>query len=190
MNSLVNGTRGTRWDELQTIVKLIVEINVVLDSNGVDVHFLNRDTVFNVTDPRQIQQSFAKRPTGATPLVPALRRIFQLAANKLNRKKRMLVFVATAGEPTDKGGNIDIPSLERLMLIERQSDTMHVAFLTFTDNKSSVAYLSEWNRTMINVSVIDNNQTVREEVCQKRGRQLPFSFGDYIAKALLSTTDP
>ena len=190
MNTPLEGTHKTRWDELQAIVNIIIEISVVLDSNGVDVHFLNRDAVFNVTDPRHIYKSFAAYPVGATPLTPALRRIFQLAANNSNRKKHLLVFVATDGEPTDSRANVDIPSLERLMLIERQSDKMHVVFLTCTDDKSSVAYLSEWDRTMVNVDVIDDYKTEREEIRQIQGLRFPFSFGDYIAKALLGAVDP
>jgi hypothetical protein len=190
MNTKVKGTWGTRWDELRVIVNTIIEISVVFDSNGIDVYFLNRHPIFNVTDCCHIQQSFKKRPAGATPLVPALRRIFQSAASKSNRNKHLLVFVATDGEPTDGRGVTDIQSLERLMQFERQSDTMHVVFLTCTDKKSNVAYLSQWDRTMINVDVIDDYETEREEVRRMRGRRYPFSFGDYIAKALLGAVDP
>lgn len=190
MNTHIEGTQSTRWDELRSIVQIIIEISVVLDSNGVDVHFLNRNPVLHVTDFRHIQQSFIQRPAGATPLVPALRGIFQSAAGKPSRSKKLLVFVATDGEPTDKGGTADIRSLERLMHTERQSDTMHVVFLTCTDDKSSVAYLSNWDRTMTNVDVIDDYETEREEVRQMQGRQYPFSFGDYIVKALLGAVDP
>ena len=123
-------------------------------------------------------------------MTSALRQIFRSAASKPGSDKRLLVFVATDGAPTDNHGNVDIRSLENLMRNERQSNTTHVSFLACTDDDSSVAYLSEWDRTMINVDVIDDYKSEREEVRQNRGFSYPFSFGDYVVKALLGAVDP
>ncbi|CAF1141066.1 unnamed protein product [Rotaria sp. Silwood1] len=190
MNTPVDGTTGTRWDELRAIVQIIIDIGTIFDSNGVDVHFLNRPPMLNVTDPRQVVESFSKRPQGFTPLTPALRGIFQSAASKLRGNKRLLVFVATDGEPTDNHGNVDVQSLENLMQHERQSNTMYVTFLACTDDQVSVDYLSRWDRTMINVDVMDDYKSEREEVRQAKGFNYPFSFGDYVVKALIGAVDP
>jgi hypothetical protein len=190
MNTPVDGTNGTRWDELRAIVQIIIEIGTVFDSNGVDVYFLNRPPILSITDPRQVAESFSQRPQGLTPLTSALRQIFQLAASKPGSDKRLLVFVATDGAPTDNHGNVDVRSLENLMRNERQSNTTHVSFLACTDDDSSVAYLSEWDRTMLNVDVIDDYKSEREEVRQNRGFNYPFSFGDYVVKALIGAVDP
>jgi hypothetical protein len=190
MNTPVDGTNGTRWDELRAIVQIIIEIGTVFDSNGVDVYFLNRPPILSITDPRQVAESFSQRPQGLTPLTSALRQIFQLAASKPGSDKRLLVFVATDGAPTDNHGNVDVRSLEHLMRNERQSNTTHVSFLACTDDDSSVAYLSEWDRTMLNVDVIDDYKSEREEVRQNRGFNYPFSFGDYVVKALIGAVDP
>ncbi|CAF3328109.1 unnamed protein product [Rotaria sp. Silwood2] len=124
MNTPVNGTAGTCWNELHAIVKIVVDISTVFDSNGVDVHFLNWPPKLNVTDSQQIVESFAQRPQGLTTLTPTLRRIFQTGASKPNNSKRLLlvVFVATNGAPTDNHGNVDIQSLENLMRNERQAN--------------------------------------------------------------------
>jgi hypothetical protein len=189
MNTPVDGTRGTRWDELRAIVQIIIEIGTVFDSNGIDIHFLNRPAISNITDSRQVAESFNQRPGGLTPLTPALRRIFQSAAGKPGGDKRLLVFIATDGAPTDSNGNVDIQSLEHLMRNERQSNTTYVTFLACTDDESSVAYLAQWDRTMINVDVVDDYKTEREEIRRIRGLNFPFSFGDYVAKALLGAVD-
>ena len=190
MNTPVDGTNGTRWDELRSIVQIVMEIGTIFDSNGVDVHFLNRPPVLNVTDPRQVVEAFSQRPQGFTPLTPALRQIFQSEASKPNSDKRLLVFVATDGAPTDNQGNIDIHSLENLMRNERRSNTTYVTFLACTDDQSSVDYLSQWDRTMINVDVIDDYKSEREEVHRTQGYNYPFSFGDYVVKALIGAVDP
>ncbi|CAF5048088.1 unnamed protein product, partial [Rotaria sp. Silwood1] len=67
MNTLVDGTTDTRWDELRSIVRIVIEIGTVFDSNGIDVHFLNRLSMPNVTDTQQVVESFSQRPTGITP---------------------------------------------------------------------------------------------------------------------------
>ncbi|UJR32351.1 hypothetical protein I4U23_019814 [Adineta vaga] len=189
MNTPVDGTQGTRWDELRSIIQIVIEIGTVFDSNGVDVHFLNRPPMPNVTDNRQVMESFSQRPGGLTPLTPALRRIFQSAASRPGSDKRLLVFVATDGAPTDPNGNVDIQGLENLMRNERQANTTYVTFLACTDDESSVAYLSQWDRNMMNVDVVDDYKSEREEVRRIRGPNFPFSFGDYVAKALLGAVD-
>ena len=190
MNTPVAGTNGTRWDELRSIVQIIVEIGTVFDSNGVDVHFLNRQPMLNVTDNRQVMESFSQRPGGLTPLTTTLRRIFQSAASKPGADKRLLVFVATDGEPTDTNGTVDIRSLENLMRNERNANTTYVTFLACTDDEENVAYLSQWDKAMMNVDVVDDYKTEREEVRRNKGHNFPFSFGDYVAKALLGAVDP
>ncbi|CAF4758252.1 unnamed protein product [Rotaria sp. Silwood1] len=185
MNILVDGTTDTRWDELRSIVRIVIEIGTVFDSNGIDVHFLNRPSMLNVTDTQQVVESFSQRPAGITPLTPALRRIFQSAASKSSSDKRLLVFVVTDGAPTDHNGNVDVQSLENLMCNERQGNTTYVTFVC-THEESRVAYLSKWHLTMMNFNVIDNYTNEREIVRRTRGYKYPFSFGDHVAKALLS----
>ncbi|CAF2813115.1 unnamed protein product [Rotaria sp. Silwood2] len=185
MNTLVDGTTDTRWDELRSIVRIVIEIGTVFDSNGIDVHFLNRSSMPNVTDTQQVVESFSQRPAGVTPLTPVLRRIFQSTASKPTSDKRLLVIVVTDGAPTDPNGNVDVQSLENLMCNERQGNTTYVTFVC-TDDESSTAYLSKWHLTMMNFNVVDNYTTERVTVRHSRGYKYPFSFGDYVAKALLT----
>ena len=53
-----------------------------MDSNGVDVYFLNREPMLNLTDVRYVQQAFQMPPNGMTPLVRALRRIIAAKQNQ------------------------------------------------------------------------------------------------------------
>ena len=43
---------------------------------------------------------------------------------------------------------------------------------------------------MTNVDVIDDYKSERNEVQRCRGYNYPFSFGDYVVKALLGVVDP
>jgi len=68
----------------------------VIDPNGVDIYFLNRDPMLNVTDGRYVRQAFNIPPQGMTPLVPALRRIIAAKGNQTYGKK-LLILIATDG---------------------------------------------------------------------------------------------
>lgn len=188
MNMPLQGSSETRWDEMRRLVTIISELAVVMDSNGVDIYFLNRPPVLNVTDARLITQEFSKPPQGLTPIAPALRQI--LAAKRaVSYEKKLLIFIATDGAPTDEQGNPSISALETILRNERTPQT-YVSFLACTDNLQDVAYLSNWDRNLPNVDVIDDYRSERTEIQRTLGSTYPFSFGDYIVKALLGAVDP
>ena len=67
-----------------------------MDSNGVDVYFLNRDPMLNVTNTQNVHHMFNSPPQGLTPLVPALRRILA-SKRSLTYEKKLLILIATDG---------------------------------------------------------------------------------------------
>lgn len=190
MNTPIDGHKRTRWDQLRDIVKLILEISVIFDSNGVDIYFLNQNPILNVKDPAHVIKIFSARPSGYTPLASTLAKIFRLPPSSRGHEKKLLVFVATDGAPTDEYGNEDIASVEHTMRRERRQETTFVSFLICTDDRENVAYLSEWDQTMINVDVTEDFARERERVRHYRGPTFPFSMGDYVVKALVGAIDP
>lgn len=86
--------------------------------------------------------------------------------------------------PTD-----GINTLEAILRKERTPQT-YVSFLACTDNLKDVAYLSSWDKTIPNVDVTDDYRSERAEIQRTRGPTFPFSFGDYIVKAMLGALDP
>jgi hypothetical protein len=190
MLTTVDNTQKTRWDELCLIVKVLIEIGVIFDSNGVDIHFLNRNKFLKVKNPKDVEQAFAKPPGGFTLLVPVLKKIFESPLARRGRDKKLLVFVATDGEPTDEDGNSMVPELKRLMEETRQPETTYVSFLVCTDETDRIDYLSEWDRTMLNVDVTDDFHTETEKIRKCQDNNFPFTYGDYIVKALVGAIIP
>ncbi|CAF1463288.1 unnamed protein product, partial [Didymodactylos carnosus] len=129
-------------------------------------------------------------PQGMTPIAPALRNILRTKGSQAHAGKKLLIFIATDGAPTNDQGQVDIQSLEYVIRKERNPQTTYISFLACTDDNDSVAYLSTWDKQMQNVDVIDDYQTEKQEVQRQRGYQFPFSYGDYIVKALLGAIDP
>lgn len=67
-----------------------------MDANGVDIYFLNREPLLNVTNTQAIRPVFNQPPAGLTPLAPAIRRI--LAAKRSQAyEKKLLLLIATDG---------------------------------------------------------------------------------------------
>ncbi len=184
MKTAVDGTDRTRWDELRSVVKIVLDIGVKFDANGVDIHFLNRQPFLKVKDPETVDEAFAMSPSGFTPIVPALLKIFQSGLARRGRDKKLLVFVATDGEPTDEDGESQVDELKRLMEVTRNSDTTYVSFLLCTDDPECVGYLNDWDCSMTHVDVTDDYQTEKEKVHLYEGENYPFSYGDYVVKAL------
>ncbi|CAF2978143.1 unnamed protein product [Rotaria socialis] len=188
MNTPLQGTNQSRWDELKSVVNTVVDIGAVMDSNGIDVYFLNRDPMLNVNNGQTVRHVFNSPPQGLTPLVPALRKILA-AKRSLTYEKKLLILIATDGAPTNDHGQIDIGTLEAVLRNERTPQT-YITFLACTDDLQAVNYLSNWDKSMPNLDVIDDYRSERAEIQQIRGPSFPFSFGDYIVKSLLGSIDP
>ena len=186
MKNPIRKTNRTRWDELCSIVKMIVDIGVIFDSNGVDLYFLNRPSFNKVKDPTVIEQAFTQPPTGDTPLASVLGQVFESKLAQRGRDKKLLVFVATDGDQGEQ-----LPDLEKVMREKRRADTTFVSFLLCNDDRSGVSYLDEWDRTMMNVDLSDDYQSEREKIrrCHEN-RTYPFSYGDYVIKVLVGAIIP
>lgn len=78
------------------MVSIVAEIAAVMDSSGVDIYFLNREPLLNITNTQNIRNAFNQPPAGLTPLAAAIRRI--LAAKRSQAyEKKLLILVATDG---------------------------------------------------------------------------------------------
>ena len=189
MNMHVDGTNRTRWDELCYIVKLVIEIGTIFNPNGVDVYFLNREKTCGITDLKQIDHLFSYPPTGYTPLVRKLREVLQFAEARPDKEKKVLIFIATNGAPTDDRGNPDQKRFKQVMKHERNAETTHVMFLLCTDESDYIDYLTRFKRTMRNVDICDDYETEKKKMRHLHGGSNVFSRGDYIVQALVGAVD-
>ncbi|CAF2831432.1 unnamed protein product [Rotaria sp. Silwood2] len=142
-----------------------------------------------LTESAQVEQLFNNSPSGYTPLTRTLREALRLPAARRGYDKKLLVFIATDGEPSGDNGNPDLPEFKRVMSQERSSDTTHVMFLICTDESTTVDYLMEWDRTMNNVDVTDTFEKERQKIRLHHSGHQPFSKANWIVKILIGTID-
>jgi hypothetical protein len=173
--------RSTRWDELRGAVKLILECATALDKSGVDVYFLNRPPLLNVVSPTQVLDCFQYPPQGYTPTVRVLNQICQARAADLAEKKILLI-LATDGQPTDDNGNIRLQEFVDFM--KRRHQNLYVSICVQTDDEDVVKYLDGMvHHGYPRLEVTDDYRTERKQALGKGERS--FTFGDYIAKIML-----
>jgi hypothetical protein len=99
--------KATRWDELRYFAKISVEIATLFDPEGCDLYFLNRkpSPVHNVSHESQVIPLFKNKPKGFTPLPRVLEQVLA-DINRYVNEKKLLIIIATDGEPTDDNGKL------------------------------------------------------------------------------------
>lgn len=185
MNANVDGSSKTRWDELCKAILEILDIALIFDPVGMDVHFLNRAPQIGVKFSEQITYSFSAAPNGGTPLIAKLTEIeHQYRAMPYGK----LLIIATDGEPSDDNGQQNYPKLKACMarLVEQG---YNIAFLICTDQDYQVQYINDIDRQYQQVDVTDDYKTELKEVRLAQGSRFQFSYGDYIVKLLVGSID-
>lgn len=189
----------TRWKEMKAIVSVIMEVSIILDNDGIDVYFLNRPPEYNVANYEKIEKIFKKKPAGYTPIVNVFKRVLQ-EKTKLLAEKKLLIILATDGEPTndvgkleDNNGVKEKQKLYDLLKFQRNpQNKIHTTVLACTDDDSTMEYLDEWDKTLHNFDLVDDYWSEKErikEAQESQGKSHSFSHGDYIVKILLGSID-
>lgn len=178
----------TRWTEMQNIVKIVTRLSIILDDDGIDIYPLNRPPMFNVTSESQLTELFRESPKGGTPILSTLKRVLKDKAKALSEKK-LLIVIATDGEPTSDSSN----AIEELFIFlqtqRKPIHKIHTTILACTDDNKTMEYLENWDRELENFDVVDDYFSERERIQEDKGKSYKFSFGDYIVKILLGSID-
>lgn len=180
------GKKFTRWDELKHYVSIVTDIAGILDQNGLDIYFLNRPSVTGITHSDQVQPLFQNPPGGYTPIPRVLKQILRDKA-AIIREKKMLILIATDGQPTDEIGND--ATKEFFHCLKTRPIGVHVSIIACTDDDSTMKYLNNIDTIIPAVDVNDDYLSEKKEVQAVQGLAYAFSFGDYVVKTLLGSID-
>ena len=170
----------TRLEEMKYISRILISVATIFDKNGVDLYFLNSGTHTNVTNVEQFDIICEKLNSGSTPLVSKFR---QASGKVLENNKKHLIFIITDGQP-DEG----IYAFKQALI--NKSGNIYVSILACTGDDYAVDYLNDIDETVPNVDCVDDYTSERNEILFVQGTDFPFSYGDYIVKALLGAVDP
>jgi hypothetical protein len=182
----------TRWEELCERVQEIVEIATCVDSDGIDLYFLNSEPVKNVTNPEMVKNIFinSKRPNGYTPLSLCYERVLE---EKNTGERPVLILVSTDGEPNkrDYDGRLtnDIAGFTRLIFNRKKPECSPTCIMACTNDKGEIGWLNKLDDAP-NVDIVDDFASEKKEITEKQGIGFHYNKGDYAVNVLLGAIDP
>lgn len=182
----------TRWQELCERVVEIVEIATCVDSDGIDLYFLNSPPLKNVTHPDVVRDRFYNHgsPNGYTPLTACYEHVLE---DKNPEERPLLILVATDGQPNVQGYDglwkNDVSGFTKLIKKRKNPERIPTAILACTDDASQIGWLNELDDAPY-VDVLDDYQSEKREVQAVQGSDFHYTEGDYMVNALLGPIDP
>ena len=170
---------ASRWSELDMLSHSIIDFVASTTPAGLDTYFLNRPSLAGVTDHAQIAPAFVAPPRGGTPIIGALRGIFERYSAMAAAGQRVLVVVITDGEPSDGSVN----DLFNLLKYKRHPN-IHVSLAEMSEDEETMRFLDGWDNLLAGFDNSDDYQMERRRVLAA-GRVRKFTYQDYVAKILL-----
>jgi len=181
-----DSSRLTRWDELQQMVKIIIEGHAVVGSYC-DIYFINRPGVLHVTNWNQCAPLFVQPPAGFTNTCAVLQQIQQHEVG-IDMGKAIIIHLLTDGHPTDAGGRENPKQLEDMIINRKfKAKTYFSVVLCTSDEEVEKLYRRLDKTAGVDISL--NYRGEKKEILGMRGSRFPFSFGDYAAKVMVGSFD-
>jgi hypothetical protein len=177
-----NAKKTTRWMELKKLASVLIEFVTSVNPDGLDLYFLNRGVYPNIKEMIGLQALFQLDPSGSTPLLSTLKKIYKdKSSSSSSSTRQLLIIVVTDGEPSD--GSLE--QLSSVLLNKRNN--VHISFAECTDNEEAMRFLDDLDNKIPN---FDNTDDYREEQRRVKAAQGPgfkFDYTDYVIKILLAT---
>lgn len=175
MNTPLNDNTqyNTRWEELKSVVNIVISISTLFDKNGIDLYFLNRLTYKNIKNSEIISTAFDQLPQGRTPLTNTINRIFNEHKDNHNN---VLVIIATDGVPDNLN--------HFKQALKDKHDKFFISFLACSDQECDIGYLNNIDKTIKNVDVLDDYYSELKEVKAIQGNKFKYTFGNHVVRLL------
>lgn len=167
---------SSRWQEMKEILLTIIELSMILDKNGVDIYFLNREPIYNVMSAEILDIVFTVNPYGYTPIVRTIQKVLAEKAQSLYEKK-LLIIIATDGEPTDAFGKTEdsnhvseINKLYNVLSNERKpANKIYTTMLACTDDYLTMNYFENWDKKLQNFDLVDDYHSEKNKNSESSG---------------------
>ena len=96
----------------------------------------------NVSQPGDLAAHFTLKPNGFTPLARVLKNVLTDNMAPDQSEKKLLIIIATDGEPTDETGKVNVAQFKRCLL--SRGPNVFTTVVACTDDDESVNYLNKW----------------------------------------------
>lgn len=180
----------SRWDELKENLGILAEIYSITHPEGLTIHFLNRLAVNNLKSEADVNAVFSHPPGGVTPLTRTLITVVNQYQHVVNQGKKLILYIATDGEPTNDLGGRDIASFEAALAQTLLHPYRYCTIVACTDVEEDVAYMNGWDKKYNHCDVVDDYNSEKAEIQKVQGSHFKYSHGDHIIKTAFGSFVP
>lgn len=179
--------KPTRWDELKMYATNAIRLANLHNRNGTcDVYFLNNPPIKNVLNTERVEEFFkSTTPNGYTPLSRTFKQVLADYSDEIASNGKLLIVIATDGEPTDARGNNDMRAFTRCL--QKRPPNVYTNILICSDQDDIVEKFNRLDRKLTNLDVIDDFRSERFE--SEKLKKSHFTYGDYVTKSLIGCLD-
>lgn len=196
---LNDGSCCTRWQECEERITTMLDILAHLPCPGIRIQFFNRRTIVNLAHGdggpdefkavahREIRKAFATPPSGSTPLLAKLLRIF---ADASARPQKTFLYVFNDGAPDE-----DKASICRAILT-RDAECVHMNLMSVSGRPGDTQWMKDVEEmSMVNgapsfLGEYDDFKSEREEVLHDQGSGFPYTYGSWLVGCLCGASFP
>jgi hypothetical protein len=179
--------KATRWDELKNFSRVSIDLASIFNPEGIDIYFLNRPVARAVKHINDLEPYLIDKPSGFTPMRRILERVLVDNSKTKLGERKLLIVIVTDGEPTNDQGKQDIKGLKKVL--QSRDKNVFTTIVSCTDEAHTMDYLNNWDRNIARLDVVDDYRNERSEIVKSKGKNFPFSYGDYIVKVLIGSID-
>lgn len=187
MNTIEQASNVSRWDELLHFMNISLEIALLYNTEGCDIHFLNRQSVKNCKDKTQLNSLFQDKPYGYTLLTRTVQQVIDENPVDLLQGRQLLLIITTDGVPTDAVGNTNLPEFTNCL--SNRPSYVFTNIIACTNDQNSIGYLNNLDKKLPRLDVVDDYSSELSEIRKAGGQQISFSFGDYVVKSLVGSIE-
>jgi hypothetical protein len=189
------GRPNTRWQEAQERLKEMIEVLAYVPFNQIDIIFLNRHDQVTLTrngrDPRtfladayrQIDQVFARGPSGTTPVLEKMQNSFIKGQGKSIARWFF-------GDGVPNGGIQAQREITKILCTRQNPAGNPVTFMSCTNEDAEVEWMKDCEEVAPYCSESDDFGDEGREVLRDQGAALPFSKGFHLICQLVAAMNP
>lgn len=152
-------------------------------NRGLDIWFLNRPGICNVSQVEQLTEAFRTPPQGSCPLLTSVRNLVD-AYSGFCRDSHVLLLVLSATPPSD--GQTDDIELAFL----RKPRNFHMSFVQCNDNPEQMSFLTNLVGKISNFHCQDDYRLESQRPKPKKWDKTPYTYTDYLITSVLATFLP
>lgn len=166
------------------LVSQVYRPRIPLDSNrGLDIWFLNRPGMANVTSMEEVEQLFAIPPGGRTPLIGSVRHIIDTYRHicSFENDEHVLLLIIGDGEPSD-GHEMSLKQV-----FDDKPLNFHITFIECNDDQDEMEWMDSLEGRIHNFHNCDDYRLEALKIGEIHGAHCRYNYEDYLTMAILST---